>query len=292
MSQSRFWCFTLNNPDGLIEPATFADCTYAVFQLERGSSETVHYQGYAEFTNRKRLSDVRTYLPRAHWEPRRGTQAQAIAYCTKEETRCAGPIVFGKPSESEQGRRTDLDEIRTRITKGSPEKRIAETAFGQWCRYYRSFREFRRLVTTNRNWKSEVTVLYGPPGTGKSKWALDSSDISQQYWKQRSQWWDGYEGQETVVLDDFYAWLPYDLLLRLCDRYPLMVETKGGQSNFLAKKIVITSNTFPEQWYKDVHNWSAFCRRVDQWFWVPSPGKFLFFDCFDSFKAAAITKIK
>lgn len=35
----------------------------------------------------------------------------------------------------------------------------------------------------------------------------------------------GYVGQPTVVFDDFYSWFPYDFILRLLDRYPLVVNT-------------------------------------------------------------------
>lgn len=91
------------------------------------------------------------------------------------------------------------------------------------------------------------------------------------YWKQRSNWWDNYESHESVILDDFYGWLPYDTLLRICDRYPLMVETKGGQCHFLAKNVVLTSNNTPAQWYKNI-NLAAFIRRVDLWVYLGTGG--------------------
>lgn len=91
------------------------------------------------------------------------------------------------------------------------------------------------------------------------------------YWKQRSIWWDNYDGQENVVIDDFYGWLPYDNLLRICDRYPLLCEIKGGQVNFLAKRICITSNNTPAQWYKNVVL-AAFIRRVEIWIYLGKNG--------------------
>ena len=63
-------------------------------------------------------------------------------------------------------------------------------------------------------------------------------------------WWDGYSGQETVVLDDFkdYA-MPLVELQRLLDWYPLWVEVKGGSVPMMAKRYVLTSNTSPDDWY-------------------------------------------
>ena len=120
--------------------------------------------------------------------------------------------------------------------------------------------QYQILKRDQRRWKSKVYVLVGEPGTGKSKWALDN--FPNAYWKQRGNWWDGYHHDE-VVLDDFYGWLPFDTLLRLLDRYPLLVETKGGQASFIAKTIVITSNALPREWYQNVRNYSALARRID-----------------------------
>jgi len=111
-------------------------------------------------------------------------------------------------------------------------------------------------------------VIQGPTGTGKSKHCID--EYPGAYWKSRDSWWDGYEAQETVILDEFYGWLPYDTLLRLCDRYPMSVEVKGGKTQFLAKTIVITTNKVPSKWYGPKVYFEALQRRVDEW-WVFGP---------------------
>lgn len=125
------------------------------------------------------------------------------------------------------------------------------------------------MCVSPRNWEMEVIVLYGPTGTGKSKYCNDSFESP--YWKQRGKWWDNYQHQETVILDEFYGWLQWDVLLRLCDRYPLLVETKGGQIQFSTKRIVFTSNTVPSLWYKNVY-FDAFVRRVNKWIYMPTLG--------------------
>jgi len=114
-----------------------------------------------------------------------------------------------------------------------------------------------------RDHEMKVIVCQGPTGTGKSRWVKET--FPNAYWKQRSQWWCGYEGQDVIVLDEFYGWLQYDLLLRLCDRYPLFLETKGGQVNCLANTIVITTNATPESWYKTEKYFLSFIRRVSEW---------------------------
>lgn len=107
------YVFTLNNPDVPVDKAlleslvTSGVAVFCVFQLEKGEAEeTPHFQGlfflsshipsgYIEFSSKKTLAACKKLLPRAHWEARAGTQEQAIAYSSKEESRVEGPWSFG-----------------------------------------------------------------------------------------------------------------------------------------------------------------------------------------------------
>lgn len=272
----RNWLFTLNNPK---DQLTWGDpVTYAVWQLEKVT--TAHYQGYVELSAPNSLSQMTSLLPSAHWEPRKGTQEQAITYCTKTASRVDGPWEFGKPKS--QGQRTDLMAVKQMIEDGSSERQVLDQYYGLWMRYAKNIRHHIRMVQPQRTWKTEVFVVIGTPGTGKSHWANEQGENC--YFKQRSNWWDGYEGQETVIIDDFYAWLPFDLLLRICDKWPLLVETKGGQVNFTAKKIIFTSNQEPDEWYTNIKNFAAFQRRVNHWVRFIGNREFVVTDDFNDFK--------
>lgn len=92
--RARFWVFTQNNIPQVREEIELLDfarfppsvrfCTYS---LERGVNGHYHFQGYVELSRTQRLAFMRRIpiLPGAHWEVRRGTQAQAIAYAEKGE---------------------------------------------------------------------------------------------------------------------------------------------------------------------------------------------------------------
>lgn len=267
-SRARNWCFTLNNPseEELYNLHTILpqarEFRFIVFQLEQGlDGATPHVQGYIEFNCQLRLNAAKRLISqRAHLEVRRGSQQQAIAYCEKQETRLEGPWRYGEPQEGRQGQRSDLLALKSALDEGSTDLQLWEEFFPTMMRYYKGVAQYQILKRDQRRWKSKVYVLVGEPGTGKSKWALDN--FPNAYWKQRGNWWDGYH-HDDVVLDDFYGWLPFDTLLRLLDRYPLLVETKGGQASFIAKNIVITSNALPKEWYQNVRNYSALARRID-----------------------------
>ena len=312
--QSRNWCFTINNPSAADDECLNFDnpiwknqILFAVHMLERGEEGTPHYQGYLELKSSRRLNFLTSRLPRAHFEPRRGTREQAILYCVKtwdqsnltdssalseslehsinsnsdqtenNETttpsESTSPIWYGlqtrpqdflacltTPVRKKKSQR--LLDIQELLKTGTSEEEIANKDFELWVRHYRAFREYKLLITPSRNHEVKVFVLQGPTGTGKSKWAMEHYPNA--YWKQRSIWWDGYSKQRDVIIDEFYGWIPFDTLLRICDRYPLLVETKGGQVNFVAENIIITTNAIPSSWYKNVY-FNSFVRRVSTW---------------------------
>lgn len=161
---------------------------------------------------------------------------------------------------------------------GSSELSLADEDFSTWARNFRALERYRRLCTKPRNEECNVIVIQGPTGTGKSRYAMDTYPGA--YWKQRGNWWDGYSSEEVVIIDEFYGWLPFDTLLRLCDRYPLLVESKGGQLQFVATTIVFTTNQVPEKWYKNMYM-DSFYRRVNSWIIMPDIHNKLVYNSYD-----------
>lgn len=65
--------------------------------------------------------------------------------------------------------------------------------------------------------------------------------------KNSPMWWDGYEGQKRVIMDDFRPWwCPFSFLLALLDQYQMQVQIKGGFANFVPEEIIITTTKKPE----------------------------------------------
>lgn len=170
-----------------------------------------------------------------------------------------------------QGQRTDLEKVVNLVRSGTTNlSTIADECPREYIMYNRGIREYIRAVRPiePRDFKTETTIFWGEPGTGKSRKAYEEAKgFGTVYYKPRGEWWDGYQQQTSVIIDDFYGWIKYDELLKLTDRYPYQVPIKGGYEVFNSKFIFITSNKPYPEWYRfDGYNTAsaALSRRIDR----------------------------
>ncbi|WAQ80636.1 MAG: replication-associated protein [Fish-associated circovirus] len=244
--EGKYWCFTLNNYTEEDEANIIAwTATYLIYGRETGESGTKHLQGYCEWKNKKTLKTLKNLNNKCHWERRKGTGIQASEYCKKDKDfyEC------GELNVPVQGKRNDLAILKEKVKSGSKLRDIM-TSTDANLPQIRYLEKYLTLLEEQRNWKPEVTWCWGPSGAGKTKYCFEQTKPEETYWKDGEKWWDGYDGQETVIIDDFRGCnMKFNYLLRVLDRYPLRVEVKGGYRQLLAKKIFITSIVHPEHIY-------------------------------------------
>lgn len=246
---------------------------YLVCQHERGgNTHRDHLQGYIELTRSQEMTWVHLNVhPQLALQKRRGTQVQAIDYCTKEDTRINGPWHLGVPVKaSGQGARGDIIALRDLIREGANYRELIEEMPATVARYAR----FVKLVFTYTKPPAirldlEVVLLYGSTGRGKTRWVFEHYDHEDLYeipLSQKSSWFDGYDGESTVLLDDFSGVMPRTQLLRLLDIYRLRVPTKGSFVWWRPIRILITTNVHPRKWYQDwkdfEEHYRALARRI------------------------------
>lgn len=116
-----------------------------------------------------------------------------------------------------------------------------------FVRFHRGLQAYRTVMVEPRdkNIKPRIVILWGASGTGKTRTATEEFPDAYLLTKPNADgnvWFDGYDGEDVVIIDEFYGWIKYDLLLRICDRYPLQVPVKGAMVQFKATTIVFTSN--------------------------------------------------
>lgn len=278
---SRNYVFTINNPVGLLDftgPKGIGlrkGLRYATYQEESGrETGTHHFQGYMELSEPMRIAAIKKWpgFEGAHLEPRRGTREQARIYCTPtkggdviDPTYVDGPYEIGEFGTN-QGSRSDLAALYEDLKNGESDLQLLDKYPAQFMRMYRGISVARLLRAGRRDWKSEVHVYFGPPGAGKSRWAHEHYPNA--YWKSgKNKWWDQYQGEPDVIWDEFGPGSSsYSDLLRILDRYPMLVETKGGSVNFAARTIIITANSLPNLWFNYDEKrmfMSAVTRRID-----------------------------
>lgn len=199
----------------------------------------LHLQGYAEMETSVRFGTLKKRYPTLHIEPRKGTQAQAIDYCKKD----------GKWSEvgtpKAQGKRKDLDDLAEAIKNKVPMIEIAESNPSCYIRYHRGLEHYRYVTQRDRSEPPVVEWRWGATGVGKTRGPFSRHQTEGVYIKDGTAWWNGYENQEAVIIDDFDGKWPFRDLLRLLDRYPYQCQTKGGYVKFNSPYIYITCEWEP-----------------------------------------------
>lgn len=233
-----------------------------MLQKERTQTGREHYQAYVEFEQRKRLAGVLRILPDTHFEQRKKSQYEAIMYCKKDDTRIEGPWEFGVPTVGEQGRRTDIINAANYLQTHT----LVDTAceFPEvYIKYHRGLANLKAAMQQKFIWDNPVReqpniiLLKGPPGAGKTRYIEENIRIPdpRNFYRKPvddNNWFDGYEMQTNVLIDEFEGAVnkyPLNLLLQILDRYDVTVPVKGGFVHFRPKNIYLTCNAHPQNWY-------------------------------------------
>lgn len=271
--KAKHWVATLNNYEHVLAPEEIPDLSYCIYQEEVGALGTPHLQVYLQFAKQVRLTQLRKIeqLEGAHFEIAKGSLAENQAYCSKEEGRLGGPYEWGTPHSAGQGARSDLLEVKRTIDEsGSTWEDMWDAHFAQMVRYHKAFATYKRIKTPRRDHVMNVFLFVGTPGTGKTRTAVTLASMLGSYYmvppsKGTGLYWDDYDHQETVIIDemDGNRMTPtfFNLLL---DRYPLEVPVHGHAGHqFTSKNIIICTNYHPKLWWKrGTFNLPAIERRI------------------------------
>jgi len=245
-SAAKHWCFTINHytvSDDIelmeLQPHT----EYLVFGKEVSPTTGVnHYQGYVVLKEKARLTALKKRLSRAHLEVARGTPKQASDYCKKENDY----LEFGKLPDPPH--KLGGDATATRYQEAWELAKLGDIeAIDSRIRFV-NYNVVRRIAQDHQKMPANLDApacgiwYHGPPRSGKS-WKARSTEGTQ-YLKPCNKWWDGYQNQDIVIIEDIG--LEHDLLgyhLKIwADRYAFPAEQKGTTICIRPKKIIVTSN--------------------------------------------------
>ena len=264
----RNFCFTLNNPTEE-EREYFRNFqlgdffVYLIYQEEKGENGTVHFQGYVELREKQRITWMKAHFNNnAHFEPRMGTQEEAINYCRKEETRVEGGQSgeFGQPKAGAGGCKRDREaaiEVLSKIQKMEMKPSEVDAA----TLMIPGFCSAQKLCLSNmgngpdRSETFRIFVVNGPTGVGKS-YAFHKI-CAGGYTSYESGWFVNAEQlNEYLFLDEFVGGCKDGMqlheLLSALDPYPKRVPIKGGFAPAVYTTVFITTNISPELWYSAI----------------------------------------
>lgn len=245
-TRARNFMWTLNNyTDEEIEQLKNIPSKYNTWGYEKGINQTPHLQGVTLFNS---LVSLKVVIGRM---PKRVSKIQiiehlqeAIDYCHKDgEIYEAGirPLSQEQKGTCEKERHREIN----RLAKLGALIEIEEKYPDVWRRDYCKLKLIAKdhmavplpLDVVDNEW------LFGPTGTGKTRSAFARYPTA--YRKAAdNHWWDGYQGQEVVIIDDFDKYhVKQGYHLKIWgDHYPFIAETKGGAMSIRPKKIIVTSN--------------------------------------------------
>lgn len=255
MPRSRNFSFTYHITEDIPEPEEnllSLDTKYIIYQYEKApNTGAIHIQGFMVFENKKTFAHIHHKCPEIWVQSARASALKNINYCSKADTRVAGPYEHGE--RPNQGHRSDLKVALDRIKEGKSFEQVIEefpgtSLFTKALQVYQSV-----LIKRPKDFVPKVFIRWGPSGSGKTRWAYDNYEtvFALEYEKQGA-WWDGYANEKCILIDDWplnTAEEVYNWLLRWTDRYPVKTRIKGAMINLSTSDIVITSNHPPAAWF-------------------------------------------
>lgn len=259
--QGLYWILTI--PEDDFSPPSSIDslpgAAWVRGQLEEGAGGFRHWQCVVAFASKKTLQQVkRVFGSSSHCELTRSGAAED--YVWKDDTSCGQRFEVGQKAFSRNSR-PDWDRVWECAKSGDFESIPASIR----VQNYRSLRSIRSDYSQPIGVVRSCYVFWGASNTGKSRRAWEESGLDAYSKDPRTKFWDGYQGQENVVVDEFRGDIDIAHILRWTDRYPVRVEIKGSSVPLSAKKIWFTSNLDPRSWYPnlDADTLEALLRRLE-----------------------------
>lgn len=253
----RLWALTI--PGHLFIPWLPTNVSYIKGQLETGEGGYVHWQIFAKTTNPSRLSAIKQIFgDTVHAEPTKSNAYEL--YVWKEETRVEGTQFELGERSLKRNCPNDWDAIWEMAKEGKLTEIPADIRI-------RSYTTLKKIAKDHMKKIPDLDDvcgiwIYGEPGVGKSRWVRENYENI--YLKDADKWWDGYQDNENILLDDFDTFGEHagHFLKIWADRYTFKGQEKNGSAGYIRpKNIVITSNFTIDEIFKNPKMSSAIKRR-------------------------------
>lgn len=255
------WQFTLNNyTQDEIAEINEIECKYVMYGKEEGKNGTPHLQGLIVFNTKKSQSQLKKLMPRAHVEIVRNLIGLDIYNRKDGDIYTRGERPMTQTEKGKKGKEywdTQLELIKTNSADIDSKLQVMIPRNIEFIQAKEQSKKKYADTTAKMLW------YYGPSGSGKSRKAR--TEYPDAYLKQCNKWWDHYNGEQTVIIEDFDK--RHDVLchhLKIwADRYPFLAEFKGGAKKIRPLLIIVTSNWHPMDIWTAAEDIEPICRRFE-----------------------------
>lgn len=242
-TQSKNWCFTdFEEKDWKKIYNETDEIRYVCWGVEIcPKTNKKHLQGWIQVDKKKRIGGIKKVCrsKKIHVEACRGSEGDNEKYCKKDNKyETAGEYTV-------QGQRTDLEILKKTLDNGGTLEDIAGQNFQAFVQYNRGFQEYKKIVDKRlrkKFRKVKVIHIHGETGAGKTRKAMEYSKNIYKIQGKGLKWWDGYDGEDTLVIDEYDNDVPITELLGILDGYQLRLEIKGSFTYANWETVIITSN--------------------------------------------------
>lgn len=246
--QARYWLLTIPIDAYKLPTELPANILWLRGQQERGdNTDYHHWQLFCTFKQPARLAAVKKIFgEKCHAEPSRSQAAEQ--YVIKDDTAIAGTRFELGQKPFQRNSKTDWDSARSLAKSG----KLDDCPPDVYIKYYRTLKEIGRdHMTKPKDLDSVCGIwIYGPPGVGKSHFARQHYGPNI-FFKPQNKWWDGYQHETSVLIDDFDSKQLGHLLKIWADKYSFVAETKGNSIHIRPDRILITSNYSIEEIFNE-----------------------------------------
>lgn len=260
------WIFTINNWTSDDEKQVQAiPCKYLVYGREIGPEKgTPHLQGYIQFKTQRTFRSMCKKMPRASI---RAAETSALVnknYCTKQGDYFEqGVVPLSKAEQGALGKQAEQArwaKIKALAQQGDLDE-VDPQVFVQ-C--YRSLKQIKvDYMSRPPDLQAPCGIwLFGDSGAGKT--TIARTEFGTQYFlKAPTKWWDSYQGEQVVILDDldpYHKALGYHVKM-WADKWSFVAEVKGSSLIIRPTTFIITSQYLPEAIWSDPQTVHAVRRR-------------------------------
>jgi hypothetical protein len=288
---SRKFQLTINNPadHGFTHErirtilSEFSGAIYWCMCDEVGEQGTPHTHVYVVFKNSTMFDTLHGKFYGAHIEQANGSNQENRDYVRKEgkwlndakhETNLADTFEeWGELPPDRTRSETQAEQIMQMVMDGKSDAEILRQIPGAYNKLHHIQAARQTLLADqfmDEYHKRDVTYLWGDTRVGKTRSVFDQYGYRNVYQvTDYTHPFDGYEGQDVIIFEEFRSSLKIEDMLKYLDGHPVMLPCRYNNRVACYTKVFLISNIPLERQYTNIQQecpktWDAFVARIDR----------------------------